>query len=65
MERLDRPKLSLLGFILLAVMSFIFMDNYDYTIIILFATTAIMVFFIKLLFKESIHEIEEDLQGPT
>ena len=58
MERLDRPKLSLLGFILLAVISFIFMNEYDYTITILFITTSLMVFFINLLFKEVIHEVE-------
>ena len=65
MERLDKPKLSLLGFFLLTVITFIFMNKYDYTVTILFATTSLMAFFIKILFRDIIHEVEEDHQRST
>ena len=65
MERLDKPKLCLLGFTSLAVITFIFMNKHDYTITILFVTTALMAFFIKILFKDIIHEVEEDNQRST
>ena len=59
MERLDKPKLCLLGFISLVVLTFIFINKYDYTTTILFATTSLSIFFIKILFKDIIHEVEE------
>ena len=65
MERLDRPKLSLIGFILLAVINFSFISNASYTASILFVITSLMALFIKILFKDQIYGVKEKHQEPA
>ncbi len=51
MEKYDKPLLSVLGFIIVAVVLFIFMDQSNPIATILFVTTGTLILLIKVIFK--------------
>ena len=52
MERLNKPMLSIFGFISAAVILFIFMGKHGYISTLLFVVTAVLILYIKLIVKK-------------
>jgi putative MATE family efflux protein len=52
MERLNKPKLSVIGFIFIGVLLFIFMGRHGYIATLLFIVTGVMLFYIKMVLKK-------------
>ena len=52
MERLNKPMLSIFGFISAAVILFIFMGKHGYISTLLFVVTAVLILYIKLILKK-------------
>lgn len=52
MEKLNKPLLSIFGFIVSAIILFIFMGKYGYISTLLFIVTAVLILYIKLIMKK-------------
>ncbi|WP_296889205.1 MATE family efflux transporter [uncultured Methanobrevibacter sp.] len=52
MERLNKPVLSIFGFISAAAILFVFMGKYGYISTLLFVVTAVLILYIKLIVKK-------------
>lgn len=52
MEKLNKPALSALGFIMNAVLIFVFMGKHGYMSTLLFIVSGLLVMYIKLIIKK-------------